>query len=149
MTLLEKYCVKIVLLSHSALVNISVRSAFVGSFLHLKGYGVRSPPKFMVCILNCSFKFSTSKIEVYSWTLYFTLPLEFTSLENVFTLVRLAFELNFLIDLTRCTFSTRFVKLHSQTASGIGAIKRIRPFVSPENSTLHLQCLGTTPFRLL
>ena len=23
-------------------------------------YGIRSPPKFMVCILNCSFKFSTS-----------------------------------------------------------------------------------------
>ena len=36
-------------------------------------------------------------------------------------------------------------KLSKKIASGIRAIKRIRPFVSP----LHLQHLGTTPFRLL
>ena len=30
-------------------------------------YGVRSPPKFTVWIINCSFKFSTSTLEFYSW----------------------------------------------------------------------------------
>ena len=30
-------------------------------------YGVRSPPKFMLRILNCSFTFSTSTFEFYSW----------------------------------------------------------------------------------
>ena len=30
-------------------------------------YGVRSPPKFMLWILNCSFKFSTLTVEFYSW----------------------------------------------------------------------------------
>ena len=30
-------------------------------------YGVRSPPKFMLRILNCSFTFSNSTLEFYSW----------------------------------------------------------------------------------
>ena len=34
---------------------------------------------------------------------------------KIFYTCRLAFELNFVFDLARCTFSTRFVKLHSQT----------------------------------
>ena len=37
--------------------------------LHLMNafaFGVRSPPKFMVYILNCSFKFSTSTLKFYS-----------------------------------------------------------------------------------
>ena len=34
---------------------------------------------------------------------------------KIFYSCRLAFELNFVFDLARCTFSTRFVKLHSQT----------------------------------
>ena len=43
----------------------------------------------MVWILNCSFKFSTSTLEFYSWIPYFTLfLLEFTSLENVFNTFR-------------------------------------------------------------
>ena len=46
-------------------------------------YGVRSQPKFMVWILNCSFKFSTS------------------------TLVFKLLNSTFLFDLVRCTFSTR------------------------------------------
>ena len=36
-------------------------------------YGVRSLPKLTIGILNRSFKFSTSKLEFYSWILYFIL----------------------------------------------------------------------------
>ena len=34
---------------------------------------ISAAAKFMVCIWNCSVKFSTSKLEFYSWILYFTL----------------------------------------------------------------------------
>ena len=37
------------------------------------GMPYESPPKFMVCISNCSFKFSTLTLEFYSWIQYFTL----------------------------------------------------------------------------
>ena len=79
-------------------------------------YGARSPPKFMVEILGSSFKFSTSTINFTAeFKIFYTLLLDFTSLENMFTLVFWLFNSTFVhvFDLARCTFSTRFVKLHS------------------------------------
>ena len=61
------------------------------------GMPCESPPKFMVCFLSCSFKFSTSTLEFYSWIHYFTLFLWNSHHWKRFYTRLLAFELNFFI----------------------------------------------------
>ena len=69
----------------------------------------------MVCVLNCSFKFLNFKTWILQLnSIFYTLPLKFTSLENVFTLVFYLLNSIFLFDLAPCTLSSRFVKLHCQ-----------------------------------
>ena len=76
-----------------------------------------------VCLNDLLTKFNRTEIQTYKVEertfgtpcILDTLPFEFTSLKNVFTLVVQLLNSTFLFDLARCTFSTRFVKLHSQT----------------------------------
>ena len=56
--------------------------------------------------------------------------------------------LGILID-DNMTWHTHIDKLSKKIASGIGAIKRIKPFVSPEILHYIYNAFGTTPFRLL
>ena len=67
----------------------------VVKMLFLSPYGVRSPPKFMVWILNSSFKFLTLVLEFYSWIQNYSLDsFRFLFTGKCFYAHLLAFNLN-------------------------------------------------------